>query len=91
MVSRHGWTRCKTDPMVFWHASGALMSVFADDLLVICERRLVDVVKHSIDKEMKVIWGGSTGRRWRMGSLLGEAVDCSWWRLHGAGTSWVLA
>eukprot|EP00972_Heterocapsa_arctica_P028507 4193622-Heterocapsa_arctica.AAC.1 len=25
-VAKHGWTRCKTDPMVFRHVSGALMS-----------------------------------------------------------------
>eukprot|EP00972_Heterocapsa_arctica_P081867 12064984-Heterocapsa_arctica.AAC.1 len=43
--------------MVFRHTSGALMSVFADDLLVICDRRVAYSVRRSIDGEMKVIWG----------------------------------
>eukprot|EP00972_Heterocapsa_arctica_P066690 9841948-Heterocapsa_arctica.AAC.1 len=33
------------------------MSVFADDLLVICKRRALSDVRHTIDGELKVIWG----------------------------------
>eukprot|EP00972_Heterocapsa_arctica_P108811 16021761-Heterocapsa_arctica.AAC.1 len=32
-VARFGWTRLRTDPMLYKHTSGALMSVFADDLM----------------------------------------------------------
>eukprot|EP00972_Heterocapsa_arctica_P012330 1809587-Heterocapsa_arctica.AAC.1 len=33
VLTRHGWIRYKTDPMVFRHTSRALISVFANDWL----------------------------------------------------------
>eukprot|EP00972_Heterocapsa_arctica_P067129 9907549-Heterocapsa_arctica.AAC.1 len=33
-VSKHGWTRLRTAPMLYIHKKGALMSVFADDMLL---------------------------------------------------------
>eukprot|EP00972_Heterocapsa_arctica_P071934 10625593-Heterocapsa_arctica.AAC.1 len=48
--------------MVFRHrskagATDALMSVFADDLLIVCETRMKDAMRRTLDGEMKVVWG----------------------------------
>eukprot|EP00972_Heterocapsa_arctica_P084693 12473984-Heterocapsa_arctica.AAC.1 len=61
--------------MVFWHASGALMSVFADDLLVVCKKRSLGEVRKMIDAELKIVWGDALieaggwvrylGKEWR--------------------------
>eukprot|EP00972_Heterocapsa_arctica_P094478 13933649-Heterocapsa_arctica.AAC.1 len=41
--------------MLFVHESGAMMSVFADDLLFIVKRK--NTTLRSIDKELNIVWG----------------------------------
>eukprot|EP00972_Heterocapsa_arctica_P050163 7377447-Heterocapsa_arctica.AAC.1 len=43
--------------MLFIHESGAMMSVFADDLLLIVKRKSLNNALRSIDKELKIVLG----------------------------------
>eukprot|EP00972_Heterocapsa_arctica_P040889 6025982-Heterocapsa_arctica.AAC.1 len=53
-VTKHGWNRLKTDPMLFLHESGAMMNVFADDLLLICKRKKLQETCRNIDKDLAI-------------------------------------
>ena len=50
--------------MIFIHVSGALMSVFADDLLLIAPRSKLEKVMRSIDTDVEVKWGDALGPAW---------------------------
>ena len=50
--------------MIFIHESGALMSVFADDLLLIAPRSELEKVMRSIDTDIEVKWGDTLGPAW---------------------------
>ena len=52
------------EPMIFIHESGALMSLFADDLLLIAPRNELEKVMRSIDTDVEVKWGDTQGPAW---------------------------
>ena len=56
-LKKRTWRRLKVEPMIFIHESGALMSVFADDLLLIAPRGELEKVMRSIDIDVEVKWG----------------------------------
>eukprot|EP00972_Heterocapsa_arctica_P003709 554476-Heterocapsa_arctica.AAC.1 len=43
--------------MVFVHTSGSLLSIFADDLLLICEERRLEEIWGTIGKDLSIVWG----------------------------------
>jgi hypothetical protein len=46
------------EPMVFVHnASGSLLSIFADDLLLICEQARLEEIRATIGKNLSIVWG----------------------------------
>eukprot|EP00972_Heterocapsa_arctica_P035929 5284749-Heterocapsa_arctica.AAC.1 len=58
-LSRHGFRRLAADPQLYVHeATDALVSIFADDILIICcAASDLMGVKDAISAEMKVRWG----------------------------------
>jgi hypothetical protein len=55
---RHGFTRLVADPQLYEHnTTGALVSIFADDILICCAASDLQKVKEAISAEMKVKWG----------------------------------
>jgi hypothetical protein len=63
-LKKRTWRRLKIEPMIFVHESGALMSVFADDLLLIAPRNELEKVKRSVDADIEVKWGDILGPAW---------------------------
>eukprot|EP00972_Heterocapsa_arctica_P000115 18507-Heterocapsa_arctica.AAC.1 len=57
MIARHGWQRLKTEPMIFVRDSGAMMSVFADDLFLVCPKKKLVELRKTIDAELNIVWG----------------------------------
>jgi hypothetical protein len=58
VVTRHGWTRCKTDPWWCRHTSGRHSACPCSRLnKSSASDALADSVRRSIDSEMKVTWG----------------------------------
>eukprot|EP00972_Heterocapsa_arctica_P060255 8886754-Heterocapsa_arctica.AAC.1 len=53
-IARHGWWRLKTEPMIFVHDSGAMMSMFADDISLICPKKRLVEIRKTIDAELKI-------------------------------------
>eukprot|EP00972_Heterocapsa_arctica_P075196 11095721-Heterocapsa_arctica.AAC.2 len=44
--------------MIFIHdKTGSLLSVFADDLLLICARKELAAMRATIDAELRIVWG----------------------------------
>eukprot|EP00972_Heterocapsa_arctica_P029191 4292745-Heterocapsa_arctica.AAC.1 len=57
-LSRHGFRRLVADPQLYVHgATGALVSIFADDILICSAASDLQNVKDAISAEMKVKWG----------------------------------
>eukprot|EP00972_Heterocapsa_arctica_P076694 11312798-Heterocapsa_arctica.AAC.1 len=55
----------RRDPQLFYHAeSGALLSVFADDLLLLVPDRELDNIKHTLDIDLKIKWCAQIGPEW---------------------------
>ena len=75
-VGRHGWQRMKLDPMLYFHAeTGAIMSVWADDMLIALRRSDMQKIQQTIDEEIDVKWGPEItkhewsrylGKEWRL-------------------------
>ena len=63
-LKKRAWRRLKIEPMIFIHESGALMSVFADDLLLIAPQSELEKVMRSIDTDVEVKWGDIRGLAW---------------------------
>ena len=63
----------KIEPMIFIHESGALVSVFADDLLLTAPQSELEKVMRSIDTDVEVKWG-DTLRRTGMEPLPGKRL-----------------
>eukprot|EP00972_Heterocapsa_arctica_P065613 9682676-Heterocapsa_arctica.AAC.1 len=72
-LSRHGFRRLAADPQLYVHeATDALVSIFADDILICCAAGDFMGVKDAISAEMKVKWGNTIsdepvkylGREW---------------------------
>ena len=64
VAENHGWVRLRTDPQLFCHASGALMSVFADDILLLIPNNMEDEIKRTLDIDMKIKWGEYISKNW---------------------------
>ena len=63
-LKKRTWRRLKIEPMIFIHESGALVSVFADDLLLIAPRSELKKVMRSVDTDVEVKWGDTLGPAW---------------------------
>ena len=63
-LKKRAWRRLKIEPMIFIHESGALMSVFTDDLLLIAPRSELEKVMRSIDTDVEVKSGDALGPAW---------------------------
>eukprot|EP00972_Heterocapsa_arctica_P115800 16449755-Heterocapsa_arctica.AAC.1 len=44
--------------MIFVHTvSGPLLSIFADDLLLICDEKRLEEIRGTIGKDFSIVWG----------------------------------
>ena len=64
VAANHGWVRLRTDPQLYVHASGALMSVFADDILPLIPDGMEEEIKRTLDTDMKIKWGERISTEW---------------------------
>jgi len=65
VTQSRGWTRLRMDPQLYVHLeTGAVMSVFADDLLIIMPRAKEEQVRRTLDEKLKIKWGAEIDLTW---------------------------
>ena len=64
VAANHGWVRLRSDPTLYCHASGALMSVFADDILLLIPDGMEEDIRGTCDTDVKIKWGERISTEW---------------------------